>query len=124
MYIVNVNNTFGPGVQVIASSQDGRQGYIEVPEPHLQSPERIFFVRLWSDFAKEFDYFSKHLSELHKSINPASQVIAVSTSPDVAPNPALYSLWDGEANSIDNVLNVDYNTTGSGASNLERRAGR
>ncbi|KAJ3921714.1 pectinesterase [Lentinula edodes] len=58
-----------------------------------------YFGRPWSDFAK---------------------VIFESTTLDVAPNPALWSLWDGEADSIDNVLNADYNTTGPGASNLER----
>lgn len=49
-------------------------------------------------------------------------MIFESTVLEVAPNPALWSLWDGEADSIDFVLNADYNTTGDGASTLERAA--
>ncbi|KAJ3804725.1 pectinesterase [Lentinula aff. lateritia] len=73
-----------------------------------------YFGRPWSDFANIIRIFS--------STNPSlySRVIFESTTLDVAPNPALWSLWDGEADSIDNVLNADYNTTGPGASNLER----
>ncbi|KAJ4469233.1 carbohydrate esterase family 8 protein [Lentinula aciculospora] len=58
-----------------------------------------FLGRPWSDFAK---------------------VIFLSTILSVAPDPALWSLWDGEADSIDNVLNADYNTTGSGAIDIAR----
>jgi len=58
-----------------------------------------YFGRPWSDFAK---------------------VIFESTFLEVAPDPALWSLWDGEADSIDFVLNADYNTTGAGASTLKR----
>jgi len=60
-----------------------------------------FFGRPWSDFAK---------------------VIFESTNLEVAPNPAVWSLWDGEADSIDNVLNADFNTTGPGATKLNRAA--
>jgi pectinesterase len=38
----------------------------------------------------------------------------------VAPNPALWSVWDGNASSIDHVLNADFNTTGPGAASLKR----
>jgi pectinesterase len=58
-----------------------------------------YLGRPWADFAK---------------------VIFKSTVLKVAPNPALWSLWDGEADSIDDVLNADYNTTGTGASTLKR----
>ncbi|KAJ3860090.1 hypothetical protein EV359DRAFT_67602 [Lentinula novae-zelandiae] len=104
MYLVNVNNnTFGSGVQAIALSQDGRQGYIEVPEPHLESPERIFSEGYGQISQGSLTVF-QNIFRITKSINPASQVILESASPDVAAKTALCPLWDGEANSVDNVL--------------------
>ncbi|KIK64053.1 carbohydrate esterase family 8 protein [Collybiopsis luxurians FD-317 M1] len=58
-----------------------------------------YFGRPWSDWAR---------------------VIFESTVLEVAPNPAVWSLWDGNATSIDHVINADYNTTGPGATNLKR----
>ncbi|KAH7877371.1 uncharacterized protein C8R40DRAFT_1182270 [Lentinula edodes] len=84
-------------VNVIALSQDGSQVYLK---GIIESPELIFSEGyVWSELAK---------------------VVLKSTTLDVALNPALWSLWDGEADSIDDVLNADYNTTSLGASNLER----
>ncbi|THU83649.1 pectinesterase [Dendrothele bispora CBS 962.96] len=56
-----------------------------------------YFGRPWSDWAK---------------------VIFKSTVVKVAPEPALWILWDGDASSVDHVTFADYNTTG--VSNINR----
>ncbi|KAF5391164.1 hypothetical protein D9757_003102 [Collybiopsis confluens] len=58
-----------------------------------------YLGRPWSDWAK---------------------VIFENTVLNVAPNPALWSLWDGNATSVDHVINADFATTGPGAASLKR----
>ncbi|KAJ3967212.1 pectinesterase [Lentinula raphanica] len=75
-----------------------------------------FFGRPWSNFAK----YVPLLQSLYVSSFKPYYLIFESTTLLITPNPALWSLWDGEADSISNVLNADYNTTGPGAANLDR----
>ncbi|KAL0567935.1 hypothetical protein V5O48_006587 [Marasmius crinis-equi] len=52
--------------------------------------------------------------------SPYAKVIFKNTVLNVAPNKALWTLWNGDANSVSNAFLADYNTGGSGASGLSR----
>ncbi|KAF5372633.1 hypothetical protein D9758_005123 [Tetrapyrgos nigripes] len=52
--------------------------------------------------------------------SPYAKVIFKGTVLNVAPNRALWILWDGDSASVAHTLFADYNTTGSGASGLAR----
>ncbi|KAJ3775998.1 hypothetical protein FB446DRAFT_822033 [Lentinula raphanica] len=137
MYNVEVKNTFGPGVQ--ASSQS-------VQEPSRVPCVWVLWVSGFSVLggntigvlakggsitasARETDG-SGSCSGTPSTVDgtnllgrPWSNFAKVIFEPTIlliAPNATRWSLWDGEADSISNVLNADYNTTGPGAANLDR----
>ncbi|KAK7040266.1 hypothetical protein VNI00_009732 [Paramarasmius palmivorus] len=49
-----------------------------------------------------------------------AKVIFKSTELQVAPQPALWSLWNGDSSSVSNAFLADYQTSGTGASSLSR----
>ncbi|ESK82464.1 carbohydrate esterase family 8 protein [Moniliophthora roreri MCA 2997] len=49
-----------------------------------------------------------------------AKVIFKSTTLQVAPNPALWSLWNGDSDSVSNAFLADYKTSGTGADSLSR----
>ncbi|KAL0577664.1 hypothetical protein V5O48_004312 [Marasmius crinis-equi] len=51
---------------------------------------------------------------------PYAKVIFKNTVLNVAPNKALWSLWNGDSKSVSNAFLADYETSGSGASSLAR----
>ncbi|KAF5372592.1 hypothetical protein D9758_005124 [Tetrapyrgos nigripes] len=52
--------------------------------------------------------------------SPYAKVIFKNTVLNVAPNQALWSLWNGDSASVSHTLFADYNTTGPGANGLTR----
>ncbi|KAF9265921.1 pectinesterase [Marasmius fiardii PR-910] len=52
--------------------------------------------------------------------NHHSRVIFKNTNLQVAPNKALWTLWNGDSNSVAHTLFADYKTSGTGASSLAR----
>ncbi|KIK64052.1 carbohydrate esterase family 8 protein [Collybiopsis luxurians FD-317 M1] len=104
----NVIGVKGPGY-ITANGRDSasdpgsyvfnQNTVVLTPDAPANTSGSFYFGRPWVDYAI---------------------VIFKNTVLEATPNPALWSLWDGNVSSVDHVLNADFNTTGPGAIDLDR----
>ncbi|KAF5391166.1 hypothetical protein D9757_003100 [Collybiopsis confluens] len=91
---------------------------ILAPDAAAGTSGAFYLGRPWVVSSTVFPF--KHHDSRKKMVH---RVIFKNTVLEATPNPALWSLWDGEADSVDHVTFADSNTTGSGAADLDRAEG-